>query len=325
MSVVRPTPRSGRLSKLVLWFDSWAAVEEPGVDPRQIDWLRVVPFFVLHAACLAVFVVGVSPVALAVALGFYLVRMFAITAFYHRYFSHRAFRTSRFVQFLGALLGATAVQRGPLWWAAHHRAHHRYSDKPADIHSPRLQGFWWSHMGWILARKNFATRRELVRDLMRFPELRFLDRFDILVPLLLIPAFFGLGWFLERSAPQLGTSGAQMLIWGFAVSTVALYHLTFTINSLAHRFGSRRFETQDDSRNNFALAVVTLGEGWHNNHHHYQASARQGFRWWELDLTYYALCGLRSLGLVWDLKPVPKRALTKNLVMNGPSTQGGTR
>ncbi|MDF1799624.1 MAG: acyl-CoA desaturase [Planctomycetota bacterium] len=294
--------------KLVLWFDSWAGVDETEqVDPRRIDWMRVIPFLALHLACLLVFFVGWSPVAVAVAVGLYLVRMFAITAFYHRYFSHRAFRTSRVVQFLGALLGSTAVQRGPLWWAAHHRAHHRHSDTPADIHSPREQGFWWSHVGWIVARANFRTRLELVRDLARFPELRFLDRFDVLVPLLMIPALFGLGVLLERFAPGLGTSGMQMLVWGFVISTVALYHLTFTINSLAHRFGSRRYATRDDSRNNWALALITLGEGWHNNHHHHQASVRQGFYWWEVDLSYYVLRLMAALGLVWDLKPVPRQ------------------
>jgi len=292
--------------KLVLWFDSWAGADEAeDVDPRRIDWMRVVPFLVLHLACLLVLVVGWSPVAVGVAVGLYLVRMFAITAFYHRYFSHRAFRTSRVVQFLGALLGSTAVQRGPLWWAAHHRAHHRHSDTPADIHSPREQGFFWSHVGWIVARANFRTRLELVRDLARFPELRFLDRFDILVPLLVIPSLFGLGVLLERLAPGLGTNGMQMLVWGFVISTVALYHLTFTINSLAHRFGSRRYVTRDDSRNNWALALITLGEGWHNNHHHYQASARQGFYWWEVDISYYVLRLMAALGLVWDLKQVP--------------------
>jgi stearoyl-CoA desaturase (delta-9 desaturase) len=304
--------------KLVLWFDSWAGVDEnEDLDPRSIDWMRVVPFLALHLACLLVLVVGWSPVAVGVAVALYLVRMFAITAFYHRYFSHRAFRTSRVVQFLGALLGSTAVQRGPLWWASHHRAHHSRSDTPSDVHSPREQGFFWSHVGWIVARANFRTRIELVRDLARFPELRFLDRFDILVPMLTIPSLYGFGALLERFAPGLGTSGMQMLVWGFVVSTIALYHLTFTINSIAHRIGTRRYATRDDSRNNWALALITLGEGWHNNHHHYQASARQGFRWWEIDITYYVLRLMAALGLVWDLKPVPARVRKSAIIQAG--------
>jgi stearoyl-CoA desaturase (delta-9 desaturase) len=235
--------------------------------------------------------------------------MFAITAFYHRYFSHRAFRTSRPTQLAFALLGSTAIQRGPLWWAAHHRAHHRHSDARGDLHSPDREGFWWSYVGWILARSNFRTRTELVPDLAAFPELRFLDRFDSLVPLLLIPAFYGLGAGL--AALGLDTSGMQVLVWGFCVSTVVLYHATFSINSLAHRFGSRRFATGDSSRNSLLLSLVTFGEGWHNNHHHYPSSVRQGFRWWELDISYLVLRVLAALGLVWDLRPVPERVLAR--------------
>jgi len=291
---------------LVRWFDAWAEDERDArLDPRGIDWLRVLPFVLLHAAVGLVAWVGWSPVALLVAVAFYAVRMFAITAFYHRYFSHRAFRTSRALQFAFALVGASAVQRGPLWWAAHHRRHHRHADGERDAHSPARDGFWWSHVGWLLARENFRTRREEVRDLAAFPELCFLDRFDALVPLLLVPAFYAFGALLEAHAPALGTSGAQMLVWGFVVSTVVLYHCTFAINSFAHRFGSRPFATADASRNNGWLALLAFGEGWHNNHHACPGAARQGFRWWELDLTFYVLRVLGALGLVWDLRPVP--------------------
>jgi len=308
-SASAPETTGGLLRNVLLWFDSWAVDQDVDEDSREIVWLRVVPFIALHLGCLAVFWVGWSPVAVAVAVGFYFVRMFAITGFYHRYFSHRSFQTSRPVQFAFALLGATAVQRGALWWAAHHRAHHRHSDEPNDRHSPVQDSFWASHVGWILERRNFRSRLELVPDLARYPELRFLDRYDVLVPLLLIPAFWGLGAVLERVAPGLGTTGGQMLVWGFGISTVVLYHCTFSINSLAHRLGTKRYETGDDSRNNAWLALITLGEGWHNNHHHYQASVRQGFRWWELDLTYYLLRAMESCGLVWKLNPVPARIL----------------
>jgi stearoyl-CoA desaturase (delta-9 desaturase) len=296
-----------RFASVVRWFDSWAGDDEP-LEParaREIDWLRVAPFVLLHAGVLLVFVVGWSPVALWVALAAYAVRMFAITAFYHRYCSHRAFCTSRALQLALALLGASAVQRGPLWWAAHHRRHHRHSDGEHDAHSPARDGFWWSHVGWLLARENFRTRREEVRDLARYPELCFLDRFDALVPLACLVLSYALGAVLARVAPELGTSGPQMLVWGFVVSTVALYHGTFAINSFAHRFGSRRFATQDASRNNALLALLTLGEGWHNNHHQFPGAARQGLRWWELDATYYVLRLLAALGLVWDLRAVP--------------------
>jgi stearoyl-CoA desaturase (delta-9 desaturase) len=292
------------------WIDSDAAAATPAYcDDRRIDWPRVLPFVLLHAGCLGALWVGASPVALAVAAALFALRMFAITAFYHRYFSHRAFRTSRAVQFLFALLGAAAVQRGPLWWASHHRHHHAHADRPADCHSANQHGFLWSHAGWFLSRVNFAARLKLVPDLARYRELRLLERFDAVVPALLAVALYCLGGWLERAAPALGTSGAQMLVWGFCISTVALYHATFTINSLAHRFGTRRYATRDDSRNNPWLALLTFGEGWHNNHHHFPGAAQQGFYWWEVDLSYYGLRLLAALGLVWELRPVPPAVL----------------
>ena len=295
-----------RLAKAISpWFDSWSA--EASEDDR-IDWVRVLPFIGMHVACLGVLLVGVSPVAVAVAVALFGLRMFAITAFYHRYFSHRAFRASRPVQFVFAALGAASVQRGPLWWAAHHRIHHRHSDEEFDSHSPR-HGFWNSHMGWFLNRRNLRTRTEEVKDLMRFPELVWLDRFDLVVPILLAVVLFTTGAVLEAVAPGLGTSAGQMLVWGFFISTVALYHATFTINSVAHRVGTRRYATKDDSRNNFLLALLTFGEGWHNNHHFYPGSARQGFRWYEVDLSYYLLRLMAALRLVRDLRPVPPRVL----------------
>lgn len=276
---------------------------------QEVQWLRVAPFFILHFACLAVFWVGFSWVALAVAVVTYVLRAFGLTAFYHRYFAHRAFKTSRWFQFVGACLGVAAIQRGPIWWAAHHRGHHRHSDRPGDVHSPVVHGFWWSHCLWFMTDDNFRTREDAAPDLMKFPELRFVNRFDLILPVLLGVAMFWLGAALEYFAPQLGTNGWQMFVWAFVLSTVCLYHATFAINSLAHVYGSRRYETKDDSRNNFILAMLTLGEGWHNNHHHYPASARQGFYWWEIDLTYYTLVALSWFGIVWDIKGVPDRVL----------------
>lgn len=296
-------PRLGAAVRL--WFDTGAAPVDEAGAPERIDWARVVPFIGMHLACLAVFWVGFSWTAFWVALGLYALRMFALTAFYHRYFSHRAFRAPRAVQFAFAVLGASAVQRGPLWWAAHHRNHHRHSDRPEDVHSPVQRGFFWSHVGWFLTRRGFATDWSVIPDLAKFPELRLLDRFDLLVPVALATALYALGTWLETAHPDLGTSGGQMLVWGFFISTVVLFHATVTINSLAHRFGSRRFDTPDNSRNNLWLALLTFGEGWHNNHHHYPGSARQGFRWWEVDLTYYLLRAMAAVGLVHTLKPVP--------------------
>ncbi|RQW83767.1 MAG: acyl-CoA desaturase, partial [Methylococcus sp.] len=266
----KPAPTKPRnwLFSLLRWFDNEAGEFPHDDGNRRIDWLRTLPFIALHLAALAVIWVGVSPAAVAVAVGLYLIRMFAITGFYHRYFSHKAFRTSRPVQFLFALVGASSVQRGPLWWAAHHRHHHVHADGPDDTHSPLQQGFLWSHMGWFLCRLNFRTRTELVKDWLTFPELRFLDRYDIVVPALLAFLLYGLGEALAVLKPHWGTDGPQMLVWGFVISTVVLYHATFTVNSLAHVWGARRYATRDGSRNNAFLAALTLGEGWHNNHHH---------------------------------------------------------
>ena len=290
------------------WFD--AGAPSGGVDDAArdgVDWTRILPFVGMHVACLGVFWTGVSPTAVAIAVALYLVRMFAITGFYHRYFSHRTFKTSRAAQFVFALLGASAAQRGPIWWAAHHRHHHLHSDQPGDVHSPRHRGFVWSHMGWFLSRRHFAPDLGRARDLLKFPELRWLDRFDILVPFLLAFGLLLLGGWLASHRPELGVTAAQLLVWGFFVSTVACYHGTYTINSLCHVWGRRRYATGDESRNNFLLALLTLGEGWHNNHHRYPASARQGFYWWEVDITYYLLRVLAGLGLIWDLKAVPRK------------------
>jgi stearoyl-CoA desaturase (delta-9 desaturase) len=305
------------VAAVLTWFDASAGPTSAG-HSEGVDWLRIIPFVGMHVACLAVFWVGASPVAVSVAVGLYFLRMFAITGFYHRYFSHRSFKTSRTGQFIFAVLGASAVQRGPIWWAAHHRHHHAHSDLEGDVHSPVQSGLLWSHMGWFLSRKHFTPDYSRVRDLLSFPELRLVDRFDILVPFILAWALLGLGALLGRVAPDLGTNGWQMLVWGFCISTVVCYHATYTINSLAHRFGHRRYATNDDSRNNPWLALVTLGEGWHNNHHHYPASARQGFYWWEVDITYYGLRLLAALGLVRDLKPVPVPVREAHAVRSTP-------
>ena len=315
----KPAPRARRnvgvrvLNALLRAFDSWAGqAEGPHVaeGDRRIDWVRAWPFLALHLFLLSPILVGWSWFAVATAAALYVLRMFAITGFYHRYFSHRTFKTSRFMQFVFAMWGNSAMQRGPLWWAAHHRVHHRNSDQENDVHSPIRFGFLYSHMGWIMSRGNSRTRVDLVPDLAKFPELRFIDRFDTLVPIAMGTLLYFAGVMLEAFAPGLGTNGGQLFCWG-VISTIVLYHGTFTINSLSHIYGTRRFDTEDSSTNNVWLAFVTLGEGWHNNHHHYQHSTRQGFYWWEVDITYYGLKVLSWLRLVRDLKPVPAHVLAE--------------
>lgn len=292
--------------KIFFWFDNAFLEEKYALitSGKEIDWMRVIPFIILHLSCFMIFFVGFSWTAFVVCMSLFAIRMFAITGFYHRYFSHKTFRTSRFVQCLFAMIGATAVQRGPLWWAAHHRGHHMHSDTTEDKHSPKEHGFIWSHMGWFLTKSNFVTNTKLIRELIRFPELRIIDRFDLLMPLALSISLWGLGYYLEQYEPSLHTNGFQLFIWGFSVSTIMLYHATFLVNSVAHQWGKKRYETKDTSRNNFLIAILTFGEGWHNNHHHYPGSARQGFYWWEIDLTYYVLKCLAMMGIIWDVRTV---------------------
>ena len=261
---------------------------------RGFDWIAAGPFFGVHvAAVVGIVLLGWSWKGAALAVALYYVRMFGVTAGYHRYFAHRAFRTGRVVQFLLALLATTTTQKGVLWWASHHRVHHKYSDMPEDVHSMKLRGFWWSHVGWILSHDYDTTDEPRIKDFAKYPELRWLDRWHLVPPITLAALLFV-------------TLGAWGLVWGYFVSTTLLWHGTFTINSLSHCIGRRRYVTDDDSRNNVVLALITLGEGWHNNHHYYQRAVNQGFFWWEIDITYYALCGMQALGLVSDLHVVPK-------------------
>ena len=276
---------------------------------RRIAWMGAAPFVLIHLLAFGAIWTGITPAAAICCVALYFIRMFAVTGGYHRYFSHRTYKTSRVFQFLIACVAQTSAQRGALWWAAHHRKHHLYSDQPQDVHSPIQDSFWYSHVLWIFNPANSHTDYSRIPDLTRYPELRFLDKYYLLPPILLGALVFF-------------TLGAPGLFFGFFASTVLLWHGTFTINSLSHVFGKRRFATSDDSRNNVLLAFVTLGEGWHNNHHRFSSSARQGFYWYEYDITYYGLKLLSWLGLVWQLRPVPLGILEegrKSERLHGPA------
>ena len=283
--------------------------KQKGVDGDTIDWFRVIPFILIHFGALAALWTHFEWYLVWVALILFVVRMFAITGFYHRYFAHKTFKTSRLMQFIFAFIGSTAAQRGPIWWASHHRRHHLNSDRHNDHHSPHTHHFLWSHMGWFLAKKNFLTDRKVVRDLIKFKELVLIDRFDWLPPVLLLLSLFVIGEYLSLTT---GISGLNMVIWGFCVSTILVYHCTFAVNSIAHLWGTQRYNTKEKSKNNFFVALLTFGEGWHNNHHHYPGSIRQGFYWWEVDLTYYALRFLSFLGIVYNLRTVSKAIRQKH-------------
>jgi stearoyl-CoA desaturase (Delta-9 desaturase) len=279
----------------------------PEDKPELINILKQAVFWLVHLSCFLALFSGVSWVAVGVCFFLYFIRMFAITGGYHRYFSHRSYKTSRVFHFLLGCLGASSAQKGPIWWASHHRHHHRHSDTPEDIHSPVIHGLYYAHIGWVLSSQFLHTRYELVKDLLAFPELRLIDKYNIIPPVLLAVCTYYLGAYLESSYPSLGTSGFQMLVWGFFISTVLLYHGTFCINSLTHLIGRRRFKTTDSSRNNLILALITLGEGWHNNHHYYPGSEQQGFYWWEIDISHYILKILSWFRIVWDLRVPPQR------------------
>lgn len=264
--------------------------------PDEVAYPTTHAFLLVHLACFAAIWTGVTWGAVALGVALYWLRIFAIGAGYHRYFSHRAYRTSRVFQFLLAFASQSSAQRGVLWWAAKHRLHHKHSDTELDPHSPVRRSFLYAHFGWIFVPNNEITDYTAVRDLTRFPELMWLDRHTYTPAILL-----GIACWLVGGWPG--------LVVGFCWSTVAVWHGTFSINSVAHMSGRKRYVTGDQSRNNWLLALITMGEGWHNNHHAYQASVRQGFRWWEYDPTFYALRVLSWCGVVWDLHLPPRSVI----------------
>lgn len=267
---------------------------------EKADWVSAIPFIIVHLMPLVAIFTGVTWQAVVLLLVLFWGRMFFITAGFHRYFAHRGYELGRFMQFVMAFGATTSAQKGPLWWSGYHRHHHRFSDTPKDIHSP-LKGFWWSHVGWILAKKYKAPRFDLIKDFAKFPELRWLDQHHLTPSIIL-----GMVSFMIAGLPG--------LFFGFFGSTVLLYHSTFFINSLAHIYGRRRYITTDTSRNSYFLAFLTMGEGWHNNHHYYRSSANQGFFWWEIDFTYYILKAMSWVGLVKNLRKPPKQLLNVNRV-----------
>jgi stearoyl-CoA desaturase (Delta-9 desaturase) len=250
-------------------------------------------FLLVHLTCLAALITGMTEQALILGFALYWIRIFAIGAGYHRYFSHRAFKTSRLFQFCLGFLSQTSAQSGVLWWSEKHRQHHRYSDTELDVHSPREHGIFYAHVGWIFAARHGGTDYQAVRDLACYPELRWLDRHPYLPATIMACVC----WFI---------AGWPGLVVGFCWSTVVVWHVTFSINSIAHVVGRRPYVTGDYSRNNWWLALLTMGEGWHNNHHAHQSAARQGFHWWQYDATFYALKLLSWCGIIWDLQSPPE-------------------
>ncbi|MHC5067507.1 MAG: acyl-CoA desaturase [Planctomycetota bacterium] len=278
---------------------------------RLLAGVNAGAFAAVHLACFAAIWTGVSWPSIGLCIGLYYLRMFGVTAGYHRYFSHRTFQLDRLSQFLLAFLAQTSGQKGVLWWAAHHRHHHRHSDQDTDLHSPKQQGLWHAHVGWILSGEHEDTDQERVKDLAKYPELRFLNRFHQLPSIMLGLAVWH--WL-----------GTEALVVGFVWSTVLCWHGTFCINSLTHVIGRRAYDTTDESRNSLILALVCCGEGWHNNHHYYQSCARQGFRWWQIDPTYYVLWCASKVGWVRKLKQPPRNVIEAGSTTSLPLPQEPT-
>ncbi|MGE0042012.1 MAG: acyl-CoA desaturase [Vicinamibacterales bacterium] len=259
--------------------------------------LAVGVFWTVQASALLVFVVPFTWAYVGLWAASHFVRAVGLTLAYHRYFAHRAFQMSRGARFFWALAGTAAMQKGPIWWAGHHIDHHKYADREGDPHSPRVSGFYHAHVGWFLSdtrHDRLAPNNPVVRDFGGVPEIRWLDRWYVVPPLALAAGLYLAG-------------GLPWLVWGFCLPTTTLAHATFAINTVNHLWGTRRFDTVDDSRNNLLTAVFAVGEGWHNNHHRYQRAARNGFYWWEVDVTWYVIRAMAAVGLAWDVQPVPAR------------------
>lgn len=271
-------------------------------------------FYLFHLTPFLIFFTGATSFDWWLLVALYFGRMFFITAGYHRYFSHRTFQTSRFFQFILAFFAQTSMQKGALWWAANHRVHHKFSDTPDDPHSANIYGFWYAHIGWIVGPDYKETKYELIKDFSKFKELVFLNKYHLLPPFILLIATYFIGNMVNGTGITDWGAGLSTAVTGFCFSTVILFHGTFTINSLMHLFGGRRYNTTDKSRNNFLFAVITMGEGWHNNHHYFQSSTRQGFYWWEFDPTYYILKMLSWVGIVWNIREVPENLLNSNKI-----------
>ena len=280
---------------------------------EKLSLIVSLPFLSVHIGAIYALTISPSPFALFMVFLMYFIRMFGITAGFHRLFSHRSFKTNRAFQFFLAYAATCSAQMGPIWWASHHRHHHKYTEQIEDPHTPTLKGFFWAHVGWIMSPVNSPTKEEYVGDLMKYPELKWLDKYHYFAPFSLVVLLYGLGEFMAVNYAQYNTNGMELVLWGFFVSTVLLYHATFMVNSVCHVFGHRTYDTKDGSVNNFLVAILTLGEGWHNNHHAFPNSEKQGHKWYQIDISHYILWCLSKIGVVWKIRDVPDDSIKERL------------
>lgn len=297
-------------------------MSELRIGPTQRRQARIViiGMTIFHLGALGVLFTGASEVAVIAMIAYYLIRGFGVTGGFHRLLAHRAYKTGRVMQFLITLAGSLAVQGGPLWWVAHHRAHHRYTETDKDIHSPVTKGFWQAHIGWMGSPSSFNENGAGARDLHQYPELKFLQRHYAFIVLGQAAVIFLIGAAIGKLFPQSGTSGLQFLVWVYFFGTVALWHATFMVNSVCHTWGQRPFDAKDASTNNWLVVFLALGEGWHNNHHKFSNSARHGLLWWQFDLTWCVLVVLSKLGLVSDLK-TPHQQVLQDALAEGAAAK----
>ena len=258
--------------------------------------VSLLPLILVHLSLIGLFYVPFTWTGLILFFVMTRITGLGVTVGFHRYFSHHAFKTSRWFQFVLGVFGCTALQKGPLWWVAHHREHHRHSDTVNDVHSPVVDGFWYGHVGWLFARDLMHPSHECMKDLTKFPELLWLDRLWMVPGILAAAACYAI-------------DGGSGLLWGFSLSTVAIFQFTFAVNSVGHRWGPQRFNTGEGSRNNWFLGYVAMGDGWHNNHHRSPTSARHGLAWYELDIAYMMICNLKRVGLIWGVRQPPASVL----------------
>ena len=280
---------------------------------ERLSLIVSLPFLSVHVGAVYALTISPSPFALFMVGLMYFIRMFGITAGFHRLFSHRSFKTNRLFQFFLAYAATCSAQMGPIWWASHHRHHHKYTEQIEDPHTPTLKGFFWAHVGWIMSPANSPTKEEYVGDLMKYPELKWLDKYHYFAPFSLVILLYGLGEFMAVNYAQYNTNGMELVLCGFFVSTVLLYHATFMVNSVCHVFGHRTYDTKDGSVNNFLVAILTLGEGWHNNHHAFPNSEKQGHKWYQIDISHYILWCLSKIGVVWKIRDVPDDSIKERL------------
>lgn len=286
-------------------------------EKKDFRIFNLIPMLFMHTtAVVLVIKTGFSWVALGVCVFLYFARMFGITGGFHRYFAHRSYKTSRFFQFVLAWLGTSATQLGPLWWAGHHRDHHKFSDTDKDVHSPVKRGFWWAHIGWLWSDKFNETKLENMKDFEKYPEILWINKYYFVPPVVLAVSMYYLGVWLGNVRPEWGTNGLQMLAWGFFLSTVILYHGTFLVNSATHIFGKKVYPTPDESRNSMIIALITMGEGWHNNHHFFPSNESQGLEWWQIDMSHYIIKGLSKVGIVWDIMRIPHELQENRKIAN---------